>query len=748
MNNRPSRGADHLAAIVDALPDGLVIVNGNGTIVNANTMALGMFEMPGAVLVGRGLFDLLPGFDPRSLPGPAPLPEDTDGPFRTAPERMTARRADGSEFAAEVTGVHLDGRGGSRGPYEHAGERLLLLVLRDLTRTFDTEGELNRSHEQLEMVLRAASEGVVGTDIEGRVVLVNPAAARLLGYRAGQLGGQDLHSLILHSRTDGESYPYEESPLADTLRSGRAHRVREQVLWTRDGTRVPVDIATAPVREGSRLVGAVLTFTDQRPYERLVQEHEAELAGLAERHGAELDRHRDRLAALTARNTQLAAALDGALHGTLAELTAELRTLAADDAVHLWPEAHRLLDHLVSGYTRAAALIDDVLDHQRSDAGADGPRRSRVLLDRVVDAGIDRAVELAGPGRLRFQVDTPPVEADVDPERLATALAHLIADVAGIGAPDAGHHDPLVAITVGPAPRGDAVRVEVRGPHTGGDPVHQALVHGIVGAHGGTVRTRGVPETGGGVHVMDIPFLPTGPAPEAPSPAHREDAGPVRPAAEVAVIGGTGRRHARRAALEPVPDSARTPVRTGPGATGRRRGRPAEGVVATAAESTRGNGPDGEAARPRRARGAAPATQTGTRTGGPDGSVVPAARPFPGGRHASMAGQEWGEPVGAEPWGRSELTPAGVEGAPGLVPAPVYWPEPAAETPAGYEANQDRPVLPGPHGTPSPEEPPALAAPMAAVRGRAAHAALIGAGAVSVQPSQLVTVPAPHQSTA
>ena len=37
MSSRPSRGAARLAAILDALPDGLLLVNCNGTVVNANT---------------------------------------------------------------------------------------------------------------------------------------------------------------------------------------------------------------------------------------------------------------------------------------------------------------------------------------------------------------------------------------------------------------------------------------------------------------------------------------------------------------------------------------------------------------------------------------------------------------------------------------------------------------------------------------------------------------------------------------
>lgn len=54
MSSRPSRGAARLAAILDALPDALVLVNANGTVVNANTIALEAFEAPGTALWWAG----------------------------------------------------------------------------------------------------------------------------------------------------------------------------------------------------------------------------------------------------------------------------------------------------------------------------------------------------------------------------------------------------------------------------------------------------------------------------------------------------------------------------------------------------------------------------------------------------------------------------------------------------------------------------------------------------------------------
>lgn len=550
MSSRPSRGAARLAAILDALPDALVLVNANGTVVNANTIALAAFETPGTALVGRGLLDLLPQFDSRLIPGTMRRPDSMDPHGQTKPTRMTARRTDGSEFPVEVTSANLENGQQAYDSYGYTNDELLMLVVRDLSGTVDTEAELARSQRQTEMILRAAAEGVVGTDTEGRVVLVNPAAAQILGYRASDLGGRELHTLILHSRADGEPFPYGESPLADTLRSGRKHRVRGQVLWSKSGDQVAVDLTTAPVRDGDQLVGAVMTFTDRRPYdslaeekdaadklheetlERVAEEHASELTALRQQHVTELEqlreeheeelaagedryaalgeREKDRYEALAGRQEQLLVLLGRSLRGPLDELRRELAALAADDAGQLWPEANQVLHHLSAGYSRITTLVDNVLSYQRLDTGSDSITRTKVMLDAVVAAGVDGAVELIGPGRVQFAVHAPPIEAEVDPKRLATALAHLVADVAGV---DATGNSPASAggymdntVVVAAAQRGEVVRIEVRGPYTGGDPVHEPIVRGIVRAHGGVLQTHEVPGMSGSAYVLEVPI--------------------------------------------------------------------------------------------------------------------------------------------------------------------------------------------------------------------------------------------------
>ncbi|MEW2129294.1 PAS domain-containing protein [Streptomyces sp. NPDC005435] len=805
MSSRPSRGAARLAAILDALPDALLLVNANGTVVNANTIALETFEAPGTALVGRGLLDLLPQFDSKLIPGSMRRPDHMDPRGRTKPTRMVARRTDGTEFPVEVTSANLENGQQAYDGSGFTGDELLMLVVRDLSGTVDTEAELARSQRQTEMILRAASEGVVGTDTDGRIVLVNPAAAQILGYRAGELGGKELHNLVLHSRADGSPFPYAESPLADTLRSGRKHRVRGQVLWAKNGDEVSVDLTTAPVRDGDQLVGAVMTFTDRRAYEtlsvektelekahadeleKLSEEHASDLTALRQKHVAELEelreerdaklaelreerdtelaglrekheerlaageeryaalaeREKDRYEALSARHEQLLTLLGDSLRGPLDELRRELATLAADDAGQLWPEANQVLHHLSAGYARITALIDNVLSYQRLDSGSEDITRTKVMLDAVVAAGVDGAVELIGPGRVQFAVHAPPIEAEVDPQRLATALAHLVADVAGV---DATGNAPVSAggyldntVVVAAAQRGEVARIEVRGPYAGGDAVHEPIVRGIVRAHGGVLQTHEVPGMSGSAYVLEVPLGGGAGTVALRLPAVQEDAADEAPAPEAQDAGRRVRRSSTDAFLDsdlsaagPVSGDADAPAPTGrrrrrgapaqeeggpaaletaqaaSGGTGRRRARPtdagagagagqdavAEGAVTTAAEHAAG---------------------TAAAASGLGAAVSPRGVPVSGGREeqaalppALPAAPDPRVTPGVQPTGRRRRALGAAPEAAGAAPeAAAQGPRPVFALPPAEADRTPEPPVPAPIPAPLPAPIPA-----------------------------------------
>ena len=113
-----------------------------------------------------------------------------------------------------------------------------------------------------ETVLQSAGDAIVLLDRAGAIAYANPSATRLLGYHNGDLAGKAFHQTVHHSRPDGSPYPPDDSPIFQTLAAGHSSRVAEEVFWRADHSSFPVEYVCAPVREGSRITGAVITFRD------------------------------------------------------------------------------------------------------------------------------------------------------------------------------------------------------------------------------------------------------------------------------------------------------------------------------------------------------------------------------------------------------------------------------------------------------------------------------------------------------
>lgn len=120
-------------------------------------------------------------------------------------------------------------------------------------------GDLSRRNK---LILDAAGEGIVGLDAQGLVIFVNPAAATMTGYAADELLGQDLHLKIHHSLPDGTHYPLYACPMHRTLHQGAACRIRDEVLWRKDGTNFPCAYSSTPIVNDGKIAGAVIIFRD------------------------------------------------------------------------------------------------------------------------------------------------------------------------------------------------------------------------------------------------------------------------------------------------------------------------------------------------------------------------------------------------------------------------------------------------------------------------------------------------------
>jgi two-component system cell cycle sensor histidine kinase/response regulator CckA len=120
---------------------------------------------------------------------------------------------------------------------EHANRALQ----QEIAEHRQTAKSLHESERRFRGLFETMSQGVVYMDTDGRIVLANPAAERIIGVSQNEmLGKTALDADWGPAREDGSAFPYEEQPAAVTLRTrepvtgrimGVHNRARDEQRW-------------------------------------------------------------------------------------------------------------------------------------------------------------------------------------------------------------------------------------------------------------------------------------------------------------------------------------------------------------------------------------------------------------------------------------------------------------------------------------------------------------------------------------
>ncbi len=221
---------------------------------------------------------------------------------------------------------------------------------------------------QLEMLLESTGDGIYGIDLNGRCIFINGAGARMLGFEADEVLGRNMHYLIHHSHANCSLMPVHDCRIFKAFQEGEGCRVEDEVLWRRDGSAFPAEYASYPIRDGDKVVGAVVTFTD-------ITERKRTEAALHAARGELERRVVERTAELSAANTQLRQTRD-----SLRRLSAHMNRLREEERAHIAREIH---DDL--GASLTAMQLE--LNWLRKRLAGDDKVRERI--DAALDIGRD-----------------------------------------------------------------------------------------------------------------------------------------------------------------------------------------------------------------------------------------------------------------------------------------------------------------------------------------------------------------------
>lgn len=255
-------GADtRIRAVLDHIFDGMIAIDDSGAINSMNPSAQRMFGYKGNEYFGRSIAALIPKF----------CPGENDGALIDCDWSQLARRIGATTLALAQT------RTRSTFPIELSltelsveQQRFYVAIIRDTTDRKRVEEALAAEKNSLAVTLASIGDGVITTDLKGRIEICNKAAEMMTGWPASEASGKPLRTVFAiaadpatqQKRNGSTGYRSE----AEAILLGTPERA---TLTSRDGVERLIEQAASPIRGAkNEICGVVLVFRDITERER------------------------------------------------------------------------------------------------------------------------------------------------------------------------------------------------------------------------------------------------------------------------------------------------------------------------------------------------------------------------------------------------------------------------------------------------------------------------------------------------
>jgi two-component system sensor kinase FixL len=391
---------DLFDALVTTAVDGIIVIDGQGTIRTYNPACERLFGFTVDEVIGKNIKMLMP----------EPYHSEHDGYLanyrRTGQKRtigigreVMGRRKDGSTFPMYL----------SVGEGTLKGERIFVGIIHDLTVTKWAENALIEREARLRSIIDTVPDAMITIDENGIMESFSPAAVRLFGYSEREVLGKNVKMLMpspYREQHDGYLAAYRETGLKRIIGIGRI-----VVGQRRDGSTFPMELAVGEVALAGRRIftGFVRDLTERQGTERRLQELQLELL------------HVTRVNAMGQMSSAIAHELNQPLTASANYISAARRFLQRPGAT---AQAQDAMEQAAKQILRAGTTIRNLRDFIEKREG----RRESENLNKIIEQGI--ALAFVGMAHLNVKVglqleaSLPPVS--VDKIQIQQVLMNLI----------------------------------------------------------------------------------------------------------------------------------------------------------------------------------------------------------------------------------------------------------------------------------------------------------------------------------
>jgi PAS domain S-box-containing protein len=237
-------------AIVNALPDMLLVIDGNNCFVDYNNPMGNPTLLPPEEFLGKHVSEVLP----------PDLAEETLANKETV---LREQRLLTHSYYLSQNGPkkYFEAR------YAPQGKTDVLILVRDITETALAEQRIRDSEAKYRTLVEQANDAIFIANLKGELIVVNPAGSRISQYSQEELLQMRIHELTVQEQLEAMPFKFQELATGAAVTS-------ERKLTRKDGSVVDVEI-TAKMIAADRFLAFVRDISERKRVEKeLLQSRE------------------------------------------------------------------------------------------------------------------------------------------------------------------------------------------------------------------------------------------------------------------------------------------------------------------------------------------------------------------------------------------------------------------------------------------------------------------------------------------